>query len=284
MKILITGADGFLGRHTSTHLQHKGHEVVSFTQDVRTHLPFERFDAVFHFAAFVGGRKGIDNNSWLIAQNIELDRVVFQWAEQFCKKIIYPSSCAAYPLRLQQTPNTFMQEDDFGEKTFDLYGLSKVVAETLLQKLSIPAHVVRPFSVYGSGQSLDYPLPDIIRRAREGRCSVWGTGQQTRDWVYIDDVVNAFETLLHIKEPVTVNLGTGRGLSFKEVAEIVYEEIHGTRVPVEMLSDEPEGASHRVADTTRQICLGLPCNTPFEEGIRKILNEEQNLPFIPRSL
>ena len=87
MKVIVTGAGGFLGRSTVEYLRHKGHEVTAFTQDVRRNLPYERFDCVYHFAAYVGGRKGIDNNKWLITENIELDRITFKWAEEWCKKI-----------------------------------------------------------------------------------------------------------------------------------------------------------------------------------------------------
>jgi len=271
MKILVTGADGFLGRNTVAHMQKQGHNVTGFTHDVEKNLPFERFDVLFHFAAFVGGRKGIDNNHWEIAKNIELDRVTFQWAEKFCKKIVYPSSCAAYPLRLQQSIGTPMQEDDFGEKTFDLYGLSKLVAEQMLKNINIPAMVVRPFSIYGPGQDLDYPLPAIIQRAKNGECSVWGSGTQTRDWVYIDDAVRIFEKLAHRKESVTVNLGTGIPVTFKEVAETIYQHIHGTVVPVQTQTSEPEGAGHRVADITKMISLGLHCPTSFSDGVRNMI-------------
>ena len=103
LKILVTGSDGFLGRHTVRHLQEQGHTITGIDrhQNILQGLPNKDFDVLFHFAAFVGGRKGIDNNLWGIAQNIEIDRLTFQWAEQHVGKIIYPSSCAAYPRHLQ---------------------------------------------------------------------------------------------------------------------------------------------------------------------------------------
>lgn len=272
MKILVTGADGFLGSNTVRYLKHKGYNVTAFTQDVRRNLPYETFDCLFHFAAFVGGRKGIDNNKWLITENIEIDRKTFQWAEQWCKKIIYPSSCAAYPLYLQELPNTPMHEEQFGTtKLFDLYGLSKVVAESMLKTLNIPVHVMRPFTIYGPGQDMDYPLPAIIARAKQGECSVWGSGTQTRDWVYIDDALVIFEHLLHQKDSITVNVATGKAISFKQVAEIIYKTVHGVIIPVKTQTDEPEGAGHRVGSTERMESLGLHCNTTLEYGIRKMV-------------
>jgi UDP-glucose 4-epimerase len=272
MKLIVTGAGGFLGSHTVKYFRNKGHDVTAFTQDVRRNLPYERFDCIFHFAAFVGGRKGIDNNRWLITENIEIDRITFKWAEEWCKKIIYPSSCAAYPTYLQEQPNTPMQEDQFGNgKTFDLYGLSKVAAEAMLKTLTIPAMVMRPFTIYGPGQDLDYPIPAIIQRAKQGECSVWGSGTQTRDWIYIDDALQVFEFLLYKKESITTNLATGKAITFKEIAEIVFTLIHGVEIPVETQSDQPEGASHRVGCTKRMESLGLYCNTSIEDGIRKMV-------------
>lgn len=271
-KIIVTGAGGFLGSHTVNYLRTQGHNVTAFTQDVLTNLPYEKYDCIYHFAAFVGGRKGIDNNKWLITKNIELDRVTFKWAEQWCKKIIYPSSCAAYPLYLQELPDTPMHEEQFGTTIlFDLYGLSKVVAESMLKTLNIPAHVIRPFTIYGPRQEINYPIPAIIERARQGECSVWGSGDQTRDWVYIDDALKVFEYLLHKDEPITVNIATGKAITFKEVAEIVYKTVHGINIPVKTQTHEPEGAGHRVGSTKKLNSLGLSCDTSLEYGIRKMV-------------
>ena len=276
MKVLITGADGFLGSNTARYLKEKGHDVTSFTQDVRRNLPYERFDCLYHFAAYVGGRKGIDNNKWLIAKNIEIDRITFKWAEEWCKKIIYPSSCAAYPTYLQEEPNTPMHEEQFGNSnTFDLYGLAKLVAESMLKTLDIPVMIMRPFSIYGPGQDMDYPLPAIIERAKQGECSVWGSGTQTRDWVYIDDALKIFEFLLHKQESTTVNIATGKAITFKEVAETVYKLVHGITIPVRTQTNEPEGAGHRVGSTERMVSLGLSCNTEIAYGIRKMIQWSQ---------
>jgi len=272
MKILVTGADGFLGKHTVKYLRDQGHNVVDFTLDVKNNLPFESFDVVFHYAAFVGGRKGIDNQKWKILENIELDRIVFQWANDHCKKIIYPSSSASYPAVLQETINTPMKEDDIiSIDTFDMYGLSKVVAERMLSILEITTHIIRPFSIYGPGQSMDYPLPSIIQRAKQGECSVWGSGMQTRDWVYIDDALKIFEYLLHEEKSTVLNIGTGIPLTFIEVAEIIYKEIHGKIIPVTTYSAEPEGVKHRVADISKLKNLNLVPKITLAEGIRNML-------------
>ena len=275
MKILITGNKGFLGTHVMKHLQEKGHSVIGIDIDkdiFKYGLPDERFDVLIHFAAYVGGRKGIDNNLYRITKDIELDRQVIEWAETHVNKIIYPSSCAAYPKSLQTREGTPMREDMIGGETFDMYGMSKLAAECILKFAKVKSHIMRPFTIYGPGQSMDYPLPAIIERAKRGECSVWGSGTQVRDWVHIHDALKVFEYLVHREEPIVLNIGTGIPLTFKEVAQIIYKEIHGDySLNLKTQTDQPEGAGYRYADITLLKSLGLEPKIGLAEGIRTML-------------
>ena len=205
LKILVTGSEGFLGKHTVRHLTKQGHSVVGIHLDIfKNGLPTENFDVMFHFAAFVGGRKGIDGNLYRITKNIELDRIVVEWAETHVGKIIYPSSCAAYPKALQTQQGTPMREDMIGGEPFDMYGMSKLAVECMLKFAKVNSHIIRPFTIYGPGQSMDYPLPAIIERAKRGECSVWGSGTQVRDWVHIDDALRVFDYLMYREDPIVL--------------------------------------------------------------------------------
>jgi nucleoside-diphosphate-sugar epimerase len=274
MKILITGSKGFLGTHITKHLQDKDHSVtgIDIDKDIFKYgLPDDRFDVLIHFAAYVGGRKGIDNNLYRITKNIELDRQVIEWAETHVDKIIYPSSCAAYPKSLQTQQGTPMREDMAGGDTFDMYGMSKLATECMLKFAKVKSHIMRPFTIYGPGQSMDYPLPAIIDRAKRGECSVWGSGTQVRDWVHINDALRVFEYLVHRDEPVVLNIGTGIPLTFKKVAEIIYKEVNGVVIPVTTQTDQPEGAGYRYAEITLLKSLGLEPKISLAEGIRTML-------------
>ena len=275
LKILVTGSAGFLGGHTCRYMQERGHTVTGIDIDKNIFeygLQDEEFDVLFHFAAFVGGRKGIDSNLYRITKNIELDRQVIKWAESHVGKIIYPSSCAAYPKHLQTQHGTPMSEDMVGGETFDMYGMSKLAAECMLKFANIKSHIMRPFTIYGPGQSMDYPLPAIIHRAKQGECSVWGSGTQVRDWVHIDDALRVFEYLVHREEPIVLNIGTGIPLTFKEVAQIIYKEVHGDySLNLKTQSNEPEGAGYRYADITLLKGLGLEPKIGLAEGIRTML-------------
>ncbi len=273
LRILVTGSEGFLGRHTVRYMTEQGHKVVGIDQDIfKDGLPNENFDVMFHFAAFVGGRKGIDSNLYLITKNIDLDRIVVEWAETHVGKIIYPSSCAAYPKALQTQQGTPMREDMAGGETFDMYGMSKLAAECMLKFANVKSHIMRPFTIYGPGQSMDYPLPAIIERAKRGECSVWGSGTQVRDWVHIDDALKVFEYLMHREDPIVLNIGTGIPLTFKEVAQIIYKEIHGEySLDLKTQTDQPEGAGYRYADITLLKSLGLEPTISFAQGVRTMI-------------
>tara|TARA_B100001094_G_scaffold331108_1_gene398388 strand:- start:201 stop:1034 length:834 start_codon:yes stop_codon:yes gene_type:complete len=273
LKILVTGSEGFLGKHTFRHLTKQGHSVVGIHLDIfKNGLPTENFDVMFHFAAFVGGRKGIDGNLYRITKNIELDRIVVEWAETHVGKIIYPSSCAAYPKALQTQQGTPMREDMIGGEPFDMYGMSKLAVECMLKFAKVNSHIIRPFTIYGPGQSMDYPLPAIIERAKRGECSVWGSGTQVRDWVHIDDALRVFDYLMYREDPIVLNIGTGIPLTFKEVAQIIYKEVHGEySLDLRTQSDQPEGAGYRYADITLLQSLGLEPKISFAEGIRTMM-------------
>lgn len=273
MKILITGSKGFLGKHTLNYFAKQGHEVTGIDKEsnIFDGLPDATFDVLFHFAAFVGGRKGIDNNLFEIAKNIELDRQVIQWAETHVRKMIYPSSCAAYPKKLQVDGGVRMREDMIGGEPFDMYGMSKLASETMLKFSQVSAHIIRPFTIYGPGQSLDYPLPAIIKRIKQGDCSVWGSGQQVRDYVHIEDALRVFDYLLTRQSPITLNIGSGKPLTFIKIAETINKIIHGKVVEVKTQKDQPEGAGYRYADTTLLDSLGLTPQIDFDAGIRTMI-------------
>jgi nucleoside-diphosphate-sugar epimerase len=119
---------------------------------------------------------------------------------------------------------------------------------------------------------MDYPLPAIIERAKRGECSVWGSGTQVRDWVHIDDALRVFDYLMYREDPIVLNIGTGIPLTFKEVAQIIYKEVHGEySLDLRTQSDQPEGAGYRYADITLLQSLGLEPKISFAEGIRTMM-------------
>ena len=283
MKILITGDAGFVGRHFRKKFESQGHQIIGvdivngidardFFRTDNTH-----FDKVIHLAAVVGGRKMIEGSPLALAVDLSIDAEMFGWAlrtKPGC--ITYFSSSAAYPTILQehQLLGTLREDDiDLAEiQTPDLsYGWAKLTGEMLAshaRNQGLTVHIFRPFSGYGSDQPLDYPFPSFIERARRKAdpFEIWGDGQQVRDFIHIDDVVEAAEVGCWI-DIKTANLCTGRATSFNELAELVCKEA-GYKPIIKHLEAEPVGVMYRVGDPTLMNSFYKPKIT-LEEGIRK---------------
>ena len=269
MKILVTGSRGFFGQNCVKYFTQRGHSVTAWTEDVRISMPDENYDVLMPFACKIGGRKGMDNKALMIAGNVEIDRCQFLWAEKHCGRIVYPGSSSAYPredsIFLEHRVGSDIPSDD-------IYGLYNYFSERMLAHCSIPSSIVRPVNVYGPGQSLHYPVPSIIERARRGECSVWGSGKQARDWIHIDDVMRIFEYCATSNENIIVNAGCGTAITFIELAETVYRIIHGHTIPVITDPSQPEGPLYRQADITRLESFGLLPLISLQEGIRRTID------------
>jgi nucleoside-diphosphate-sugar epimerase len=194
--------------------------------------------------------------------------------------LVYYSSSAAYPIYLQKAAyKQRLREPDINLdhiRTPDLsYGWAKLTGETLAQYAraeGIKVSVLRPFSGYGSDQALDYPFPSLIARgkAKLDPFEIWGTGEQVRDFIHIDDVVAAtFEAITNNVK--TLNLCTGRPTSFIQLAEMIMLA-QGYLAPIKKHLGKPSGVEYRVGDPTKMLHIYEPKIT-LEEGIARALAE-----------
>jgi GDP-L-fucose synthase len=160
------------------------------------------------------------------------------------------------------------------------YGWAKLTCEYLArlayQKHGLKSVCYRPFSGYGEDQDDTYPFPSIIKRALANRGSerltVWGSGEQMRDFIHIEDCVDGvLATMDKIDNADAVNLSTGIYTSFKEFARMAAEAI-GYHPEVVGLSDQPTGVFARGGDTKKQQALGFSATTSFAEGIERALD------------
>ena len=265
MKILITGDAGFVGRHFRAKFESEGHQVVGVDivngKDARDFFRFDNtyFDKVIHLAAVVGGRKMIEGSPLALAVDLAIDAEMFGWAlrtEPGC--ITYFSSSAAYPVSLQaKNSKILLRENDIDLNyigTPDLsYGWAKLTGEMLAQHArakGLTVHVYRPFSGYGSDQALDYPFPSFIQRGlhKDDPFEIWGDGNQVRDFIHIDDIVEG--ALAGCKADIEVaNLCSGIPTSFNDLAVLV-AQVAGYSPSVRHLPSEPVGVQYRVGDPT----------------------------------
>ena len=288
MKILITGDAGFVGRAFYRYLEGKGHDITGVDivngSDARDFFRKDetRFDLVIHLAAVVGGRKMIEGSPLALAVDLAIDAEMFGWAMRTKpKRIVYFSSSAAYPIRLQQSG----MSRRLSEVDIDLariaspdmtYGWAKLTGEMLAAHARAQGqivHVFRPFSGYGADQSFDYPFPSFIDRAKR-KCDpfqIWGDGKQVRDFIHIDDVIEGVFAGIDA-EIETVNLCSGRATSFNELAELVTMAA-GYSPTFEHLESEPVGVNYRVGCPVAMNSFYTQ-KISLEEGIARALNKE----------
>jgi len=242
------------------------------------------FDYAFHLAAMVGGREMIEHNPLAVAEDLAIDAAYFKWALiAKPKKTVCFSSSAAYPVHLQRPDHYVLLKEDMISFDSNLgmpdltYGWAKLTSEYLAQlafeKYGLKSVTYRPFSGYGDDQDLHYPFPSICKRVIESAGNkefhVWGTGDQMRDFIHIDDCVRAVITTMdQIDNAEAVNLSTGILTSFKTFARLA-TGLHGYHPEISGLSTKPEGVFARGGDTTKQEKLGFKAEIPFEEGIRR---------------
>ena len=285
MKILITGDAGFVGRAFHRALDDKNHEITGIDlvngKEVRHFFATDntQFDVVIHLAAIVGGRMTIEGNPLSVASDLAIDADMFQWALRTRPRhIVYFSSSAAYPTFLQKLAyKQKLREIDINLehiRTPDFtYGWAKLSGEMLASYAraeGLKVTVLRPFSGYGADQALDYPFPSFIERAKRKADPfvVWGAGTQVRDFVHIDDVVQA--TFAAVTNNVaTMNICSGRPTSFIELAEMVMLQA-GYLAPIKTNLDAPVGVEYRVGDPSRMLAVYEP-KISLEEGIARAL-------------
>ena len=264
-------------------------------QDCREYFrqhPTEQFDEVYHLAAMVGGRLMIERQPLLVADDLAIDAGYWQWAATARpKKSIIFSSSAAYPLRYQHRECYRLLSEsmiDFSE-TIGMpdmtYGWAKLTMEYVsrlaYEKHGLESVCYRPFSGYGEDQDQTYPFPSICKRALEhrgaSRLHVWGTGQQLRDFIHIEDCVDGvLKTKEQISNGRAVNLSTGLFTSFIELARKMAEQI-GYSPEVVGVADKPEGVFARGGDIALQQSFGFFPKISLDHGIRLSLGYFEQL-------
>lgn len=267
---LVTGSAGFVGRHMVSYLDQLGFNVDLCDIKYEDDFPHwkdanflfmsktKQYDLVFHCAYHVGGRVEIDGKPANMHLNAQLDGGLFEWAIRTNQRhVIYFSSSAAYPVNMQQAPDdTRLRESDvnfsYPEVPDGRYGAAKLFGEQLAQaarECGLKVTVLRPFSGYGEDQDLSYPFPAFIQRAlnREDPFVIWGTMNQRRDWIHIDDVVTATMAIVEAETTEPVNLCTGVATTMLDLAKLVTSRV-GYEPKIEHDLTKPMGVLNRVGD------------------------------------
>lgn len=286
MNILITGHKGFVGGYFLR--KYADHNILGVDikdgNDARDFFKQDNssFDLVIHLAAIVGGRQTIENSPISVAVDLSIDAEFFGWClRSKPKHIIYFSSSAAYPIEYQYRDSGILLREDMIDldniKSPDLtYGWAKLTGEYLAKFISnegINTTIFRPFSGYGTDQDLSYPFPSFIQRGllRKDPFEIWGDGCQVRDFIHMEDVVNAVDECVQNRIYGTYNLGYGRPTSFNELCDIICDK-QQYKPAIKHLPAAPTGVMYRVCDPSLMLKFYTPKIT-LEEGIERALKE-----------
>jgi nucleoside-diphosphate-sugar epimerase len=161
------------------------------------------------------------------------------------------------------------------------YGYAKVIGERLVERhraIGGDVTMVRPFSGYGIGQSMDYPFPSIMHRAIDGEIpfKIWGDPTSCRDWIHVSDIVGAVDVLRQVpkdKRPTVVNLGTGIGVAMETLAQLAWNYA-GNRPEdfrTEAVPGSPYGVHTRYADVSLMTRYWTP-KVGLTAGVREYIN------------
>lgn len=279
MRILVTGGAGFIGSHLVNKLVELNHEAVVLDnlsagrkENVNSKAKFIEGDirdsfevgnamkgceAVFHLAAMADARDGGEKMyevNYLGSQN------VFTAAQESNAKIIFTSSAAVYG-------NASLCKEDSECKPVNEYGKSKLKAEKALMKALPNAFIARMFNVYGpNGNSVINRFCKNIPNYED--ITIFGTGMQTRDYVFVSDVVDAL--MLGLENNGIYNAGTGVETGLLELIDVI-ENISGAKA--NMKFEKPiEGEIMRSrADISKISQLGWKPKVSLKEGVRMIL-------------
>ena len=239
---------------------------------------------LFHLAAIHGGRGYVDLHNVECSMNLILDGQLFREAvKAHVEKIIFASSGCVYPNHLQSDPakEVYLTEDLVGPPydADNMYGWAKLMGELTLRHFVkqglLEAASCRYFTVYGPRGKEDHAVIAMIARAfiQQNPFEVWGTGEQIRNWTYIDDIVEG--TILAaegIDDGTAVNLGTMERIRVADAAAMILRRM-GVEVPLKFLPDMPTGPYNRVAaNRLAKELIGWEPRVPFREGIVKTID------------
>lgn len=298
-RIVVTGGAGFLGSHVVRQLEAIGvrelfvphiHECdLTRAEKVERLFREVRPDVVVHLAAKVGGiRFNLEHPAEMLYENLMMGLLLMEHARRWgVSKFVAVSSACAYP-KLAGVP---LREDDlwqgYPEESNGPYGVAKRVlalqAQVYHKQYRLNAVSLIPTNLYGPGDNFDprscHVVPALIRRFLEakegghGHVTVWGTGRATRDFLYVEDCARAIVLAAErYNKPQPVNVGTGREVSIRELAELIARL---TEFQGEIMWDStgPEGQPRRVLDGSRaEAEFGFRAETPLEVGLQKTID------------
>lgn len=294
MKILVTGAAGFLGKALCKRLEAEGHEFMGLDSkncDLRISTSLDRFndnayDQIFHLAAWTQAGDFClyhPGEQWIINQQINTTVLAWWQAHQPQAKLICIGTSCAY------APNHELREENYlvGTPTESLYTYAMTKRMLYVGLLAVQKQFglkylyVVPSTLFGPGYHTDdrqmHFIFDLIRKIIRGKLYgepvvLWGDGNQKRELVFIDDFVRVMCDLVAYQENQIINIGAGEEFSIRHFAQLICEKVGYDFNRIEFDSSRYVGVQSKCLSTEklRRLLPDLSL-TPFDLGLEKTI-------------
>jgi len=307
LKVLVTGACGFIGSHLVNYLDEKGHSVkaVDIKQQSECFLRLEAdefhnadlrdysncllatkdVDYVYHLAANMGGIGYITSVGANIMRDSTLMNINILEAsiKNNVARIFYSSSACVYPNYKQEQPlvEPLKESDAYPADPNEYYGWEKLYMEKMMEayhrdygldvRIARFHNIYGPYGTYEGGkEKAPAALCRKVALAEDGGSIVlWGDGKQTRSFLYIDDCLRGVDMLMESDHDEPLNIGSDRLVTIDELARMIIE-ISGKNLAIEHDLSKPQGVRGRNADlTVVKRALGWEPEISLEEGMEK---------------
>ncbi|MFH0813967.1 MAG: GDP-mannose 4,6-dehydratase [Pseudomonadota bacterium] len=312
-KILITGGAGFMGSNFARYTVNNYPDYTVYVVDNLTYagnvdnLPKDFFDrpnfhfvegtitderlmkklvnkvdVIVHFAAESHVSYSIQNVSIFVETNVKGTQVICEAVrENGIERFINISSSEVYGSAL-----TVPMDENHPLLPFSPYAASKIGAERMVyayyKTFNFPAVIIRPFNNYGPHQHIEKVIPRFITQALSGEhLTVHDDGNQSRDWVYVEDCCDAIDKAVHgdiekLRGEV-INVGTGKDTSILKVAELTLEYLGKPRAFISTGGTRPGQVLRHVSSTEKaKRLLEWKASTEFSQGLARTIEWYQN--------
>ena len=300
-RVVITGGDGFLGRHLQQQLINCGLKQENLL------IPYiDRYDltcesdvagmyrdmqptVVIHLAAEVGGIGANQTNPGrFFYANLAMGLHLIEHARlSGLKKFVQVGTVCAYP---KFTPVPFSEEDlwnGYPEQTNAPYGIAKkallVMLQAYRQEYNLNGIYLLPVNLYGPGDNFDlqssHVIPAMIRKFCHAvdtgaeEVVLWGTGSASREFLFVEDTARGISlATLNYDGPEPVNLGSGIEINIKDLADQI-KSLTGFQGRITWDSSKPDGQPRRCLDVSRaKKFFNFTAETPFDLGLKKTID------------
>ncbi len=280
MKILITGGGGFIGKVLNSYLVKFDYDVLSLGDEIKIDLVNElsvkklpKFDVIIHLGAKSFVPDSFSQPDFFYKNNINSTINVLEKAKTDNSKVIFLSTY------VYGHPDYLPINENHKVSPLNPYTESKYICERLCvaynRDFGVPITIFRPFNVYGPGQASSFFIPQVLNQL-SGKIINLKDSRPRRDFIYVDDVVNAIEKSIFL-DPLggvyVFNLATGVSTSVRDIVEIILKYSH--QKPEVIFSNEYRKGEilDTVADITRiKSTLNWNYKYDIELGLKSVVS------------